>query len=240
MVLNWQMFRLHVVPQLRDATVRSRALGDGNISPWCVPGRLSVAIFSLHASPKGPRTGKAPLPGNISPPCIQNELALAIFARHASEKPRKSPFGNAWRADLAREGPFSLHGPLESCMVRESCHPWVLRLSVLVFRGRGEGGTGGVCGSCADTPLCARRRHQANVSAWGLLRRPLRVAESACLVACVQPLLARGFITLSTLRPQLHRPVRTAAKLAAVCRLPPKTWRCDGVSLNCDCSAVLF
>lgn len=189
MVLNWQMFRLHVVPQLRDATVRSRALGDGNISPWCVPGRLSVAIFSLHASPKGP---------------------------------------------------FSLHGPLESCMVRESCHPWVLRLSVLVFRGRGEGGTGGVCGSCADTPLCARRRHQANVSAWGLLRRPLRVAESACLVACVQPLLARGFITLSTLRPQLRRPVRTAAKLAAVCRLPPKTWRCDGVSLNCDCSAVLF
>ena len=60
-----------------------------------VLGRLAVAIFSLHVSLKGPRTGKAPLPGNISPPCVQNELALAIFARHASEKPRKSPFGNA-------------------------------------------------------------------------------------------------------------------------------------------------
>ena len=51
---------------------------------------------------------------------------------------------------------------------------------------------------------------------------------------------ARGFITPSALLPQIHCPVRTAAKLAAVCRLPPKTWRCDGVSLNCDCSAVLF
>ena len=82
-----------------------------------------MAIFSLHVSQKRPRTGKAPLPGNISPPCIQNELALARSARHASEKPRKSPFGNAWRADLAREGPFSLHGPLESCIPRRSCHP---------------------------------------------------------------------------------------------------------------------
>lgn len=55
------------------------------------------------------------------------------------------------------------------------------------------------------------------------------------------PASARGFITPSALLPQIHRPVRTAAKLAAgLCRLPPKTWRCDGVSLNCHCSAVLF
>ena len=105
------------------AAMRSRAAVRGKISPWCVPRRPSVTIFSLHASPKGPRTGKAPLPGNISPPCIQNELGLARYARHVSEKPRKSPFGNAPRADLAREGPFSLHGPLESCIPRRSCHP---------------------------------------------------------------------------------------------------------------------
>ena len=113
---------LSAVRRRRDVReMRSQAPGDGKFSPWCVLGRLAVAIFSLHASPKGPRTGKAPLPGNISPPCIQNELALARYARHVSEKPRKPPFGNAWRADLAREGPFSLHRPLESCMARESC-----------------------------------------------------------------------------------------------------------------------
>ncbi len=65
--------------------------------------------FSLHASPKGPRTGKAPLPGKIRAPCIQNELALARYARRVSEKPRKSPFRNTPREDLARKGPLSLH-----------------------------------------------------------------------------------------------------------------------------------
>ena len=90
---------LRAAPNVRRrqdfAVVRSWAAIRGNFSPWCVPGRQSVAIFSLHASLKGPRTGKAPLPGNISPPCIQNELALARFARHVSEKRCKSPFGNA-------------------------------------------------------------------------------------------------------------------------------------------------
>ena len=87
---------LSAVRRRRDAReMRSQAPGCGKFSPWCVPGRPFVAIFSLHASPKEPRTGKAPLPGNISPPCIQNELALARYARHVSEKRRKSPFGNA-------------------------------------------------------------------------------------------------------------------------------------------------
>lgn len=38
----------------------------------------------------------------------------------------------------------------------------------------------------------------------------------------------------------LHRPVHITAEAAGLCRLPPKTWSCDGVSLNCRCSAVLF
>ena len=103
--------------------MRSRAAIRGNILARCVPGRLAVAIFSPYASQKGPRTGKAPLPGNISPPCIQNELALARYARHVSEKPCKSPPEDTPREHLAREGPFSLHRPLESCTARESCHP---------------------------------------------------------------------------------------------------------------------
>ena len=53
----------------------------------------------------------------------KNRQFAARFARHASEKPCKQPFGNTPREDLARKGHFSLHGPLESCTARESCHP---------------------------------------------------------------------------------------------------------------------
>ena len=95
----------------------------GKISPRCVSGRQSVASFALHASRKWPRTGKSPVRGKIRAPCIRNELVLAGYARHASEKPRKSPFGNARREDLARKDPFSLHGPLESCTAHRFCHP---------------------------------------------------------------------------------------------------------------------
>lgn len=112
------------------ALMRSQAPCSGNISPWCVLGRQSVASFALHVSQKAPRTGKAPLPGNISPPCIQNELTLARFARHVSEKPCKSPSEDASREYLARKEPFLLHRPLESCTTRESCHSWVFRLGV--------------------------------------------------------------------------------------------------------------
>ena len=107
----------------------SRALADGKMLARCVPGRQSVASFALHASQKWPRTGKSPVRGSILPPCIQNELAMAEYARYASEKPRKPPFGNARREDLARKGLLSLHRPLESCTARESCHPLTTDLS---------------------------------------------------------------------------------------------------------------
>ena len=117
------------LPRQDSAAVRSRALADGKILAKCVPGRQSVANFALHASRKRPRTGKSPVRGKIRAPCIRNELAMAGYARYASEKPRKPPFGNARREDLARQGHFSLHGPLESCTARESCHPLTLDLS---------------------------------------------------------------------------------------------------------------
>ena len=110
-VLNWPMFRSRGVSRFRDATVRSRVPGDGNISPWCVPGRQSVASFALHVSQKVPRTGKAPLPGNISPPCIQNELILARYALHVFKMPCKAPFGNTSRGYLAIKTPFSVRIP---------------------------------------------------------------------------------------------------------------------------------
>ena len=130
-VLNWPMFCSRGVSRLRDATVRSRVPGDGNISPWCVPGRQSVASFALHVSQKVPRTGKAPLPGNISPPCIQNELTLARFARHVSEMPCKSPFGNTPREDLATKGSFRCTDPSNHArranLAIPGCFVWVLR-----------------------------------------------------------------------------------------------------------------
>ena len=136
---RWQNAREMRSPGVRQwqdlAAMRFRAVGHGSISPWCVfggssrgeimprcvPERRSVAAFSLHAFPKGPRTGKAPVRGNISPPCIRNELASARYARHASEKPRKSPSEDTPREDLARKGPFSLRGPFRSCTARGSC-----------------------------------------------------------------------------------------------------------------------
>ena len=120
----WTLSRLEVRLCWQDATaIRPQAVRHGNKYPQCVLGRLAMAIYRRYAFPNvqqwqlfrfmHPKSGlgqeKAPLPGNISPPCIQNELMLARYARHASEKPCKSPFGNAQREDLAREGPFSLH-----------------------------------------------------------------------------------------------------------------------------------
>ena len=102
--------------------VRSRVPCRGKIPPRCVPGRQSVAGFALHASRKRPRAGKSPVRGKIRTPCIRNELALARYACHVSEKPCKSPLEDTPREDPARKGRFSLHGPLESCTARESCH----------------------------------------------------------------------------------------------------------------------
>ena len=107
----------------RSSRMRFRATGSGRIPPRCVPGHQSVASFALHASRKRPRTGKSPVRDKIRAPCIRNELALAGYARHASEKPCKQPFGDTPREDLAMKGPLSLHGPLESCTARRSCHP---------------------------------------------------------------------------------------------------------------------
>ena len=60
--------------------------------------------------------------GKISTLCIPRHPAMAGYARDASEKPRKPPPEDTPREDLARKGRFSLHGPLESRIVRRSCH----------------------------------------------------------------------------------------------------------------------
>ena len=172
-----------------------RALTDGKMPVKCVPGRLAMArlrpgafpggnpwhFFSLHVSKKGPRTRKGGLRGKICAPCIQNELALARCARHVSEKPRKSPSEDTPREDLARKRRFSLHGPLESCIVRRSCHPppnsasdrshgaalmggGTGRGRLLVGRGDAAKGVRGVvgCRALTEKPASAKRRLQVS------------------------------------------------------------------------------
>ena len=107
----------------------------------------------------------------------ENGLALARYARHASEMPRKPPSEDTPREDLARKGPFSLHGPFESRTARESCHPppngasdrnhgaalmggGTGRGRLLVGRGDAAKGVRGVvgCRALTEKPASAKRR----------------------------------------------------------------------------------
>ena len=121
----------------RSSRMRSRATGSGNILARYVPKCLAVARFRRGAFPgvnpwqvlrsMHPESGlgreNRQFVARFAHHASENGLALARYARYASEKPRKPPFGNARREDPARKGPFSLHGPLESCTARRSCRP---------------------------------------------------------------------------------------------------------------------
>ena len=171
--------------------MRSRATGSGNILARCVLECLAVAGFRRGAFPGGspwqvlrsmhPESGlgreNRQFAARFARHASENGLALAGYARHASEMPRKQPFGNTPRGDLARKGPFSLHGPLESCIVRRSCHPppnsasdrnhgaalmggGTGRGRLLVGRGDAAKGVCGVvgCRALTEKPASAKRR----------------------------------------------------------------------------------
>ena len=126
-----------VRPWQDSAAVRSRATGSGNILARCVLGGLAATRFRRGASPgvnpwqvlrsMHPESGlgreNRQFAARFARHASENGLPLARYARHASEKPRKPPFGNAPREDLAMKGPLLLHGPLESCTARRSCRP---------------------------------------------------------------------------------------------------------------------
>ena len=126
-----------VRPWQDSAAVRSRATGSGNIFARCVLGGLAATRFRRGASPgvnpwqvlrsMHPESGlgreNRQFAARFARHASENGLPLARYARHASEKPRKPPFGNAPREDLAMKGPLLLHGPLESCTARRSCRP---------------------------------------------------------------------------------------------------------------------
>ena len=228
MVLNWQMFRLHVVPQLRDATVRSRALGDGNISPWCVPGRLSVASFSLHASQKWPRAGK-------SAPSWQH-----ITAMH----PKRAGVGKIC-APCIRKAPQIA---FRECIARRSCQGGALFAAltprimhdarILPFlgvsfgccgRGEGRGGArgAGAAHAARAPPLCARQR--------GVFAGSPHAASS-----CPRP---RARCSCCRARPRVRRarcPPPSGARtfrgaLCEVSALASRRWVCPSPSTRCLC-----
>ena len=82
------------------AAMRSWAAVRGNILARCVPGRLAVAIISLHASQKWPRAGKSAPPwqhiaavhpkragfGKVCAPCIRKAPQIA-FRECAARRP---------------------------------------------------------------------------------------------------------------------------------------------------------
>ena len=104
-VLNWPMFRSRGVSRLRDATVRSQVPGDGNISPWCVPGRQSVASFALHVSQKVPRTGKSPVRGKIRAPCIRKRAGLGRICAPCIRKALQTAVWEYTARRSCHEGP---------------------------------------------------------------------------------------------------------------------------------------
>ncbi len=121
----------------RSSRMRSRATGSGNILARCVLGGLAATRFRRGAFPgvnpwqvlrsMHPESGlgreNRQFMARSARHASENGLPLARYARHASEMPRKSPSEDTPREDLARKGHFSLHGPLESCTARRSCHP---------------------------------------------------------------------------------------------------------------------
>ena len=97
--LPWQDF----------AAVRSRAAIRGNFFTPCIPKGASDEKRGASWQDSRAMHPKRAGFGKMCAPCIRNA--------------RKSPSEDTPREYLARKGHLSLHGPLESCIVRRSCHP---------------------------------------------------------------------------------------------------------------------
>ena len=92
--------------------MRSRGSIRGNISPRCVPGRQSVAIFSPHASQKRPRTGKSPVHGKIRAPCIRKRAPFGKICAPCIRKAPQTAFRERTARRSCQEGPlFAARAP---------------------------------------------------------------------------------------------------------------------------------
>ena len=211
----------------------------------CVPGCLTMTIFCPGVSQKRPRTGKGPLRGNISPPCIQNELALARYACHVSEKPCKSPLEDTPREYLARKGPFSLHGALESCTTCRFCHDSAFaRPCERKARGAGYRKCTSHCGRRPHPPHDRARLRQpcAIMGGWGSVAGGATHDRQCCgertVRHCVCASCPAASARLQRVSCQRHPPARSnlrRRRFSAAAR--PMTAACShGVS--CSAAAV--
>ena len=98
-------------------------LAMARLCPDAFPGGNPWQFFHSMYPKRGLGREKGGFVARFARHASENGLPLAGYARHASEMPRKSPSEDTPREDLAGKGPFSLHGPLESCTARRSCHP---------------------------------------------------------------------------------------------------------------------
>ena len=65
---------------------------------------------------------KSPLPGKIFARCLLRRRFAGLFGYMARISCQSQLISDAWRANLARKGRFSLHGPLLGYMERKTCH----------------------------------------------------------------------------------------------------------------------
>ena len=84
--------------------MRSQVPCRGKIPPRCVPGRQSVAIFSLHASRKWPRTRKGRLRGKIRAPCIRKRAGFGKICAPCIRKAPQTAVGGCTARRSCREG----------------------------------------------------------------------------------------------------------------------------------------
>ena len=225
----------------------------GKISPWCIPRRSPMAKCSRTALP-GVRQwqdvaamrSRAAIRGSFFASCVpegaSDGKSTSSRQHIAAMHPKRAGFGKIF-APCIRKAPQT---GVRECTARIPCREGALfaaraphimhgakilpflgaRLSALIFFGRGR------CSRFAHPPASCSRPSCARSCA----RSPS--APPAPCPRCWVCLPRRPRAASS--RPHLCRRVRDGAETAGSCRLPQKTWRCDGVSLNCRCSAVLF
>ena len=235
------------------AAVRFRALADGKMLAKCVPPASDsgeISLWRVFGLPAMARYRRDAFPGGDPWQLFrfmrsrrglgrEKRQFAAPYRRHVSKMswlrqdiramhPKSPANGRSGmhRANiLPRRGPFRCAGPSHHARREDLAIPRCSFERFDLFR------AGAVLAVCAPPASCSRPS-----CARSCARSPS--APPAPCPRCWVCLPRRPRAASS--RPHLCRRVRDEAETAGSCRLPQKTWRCDGVSLNCRCSAVLF
>ena len=240
--------------------MRLPASDSGKMSPRCVPRLPALAVFRRDAFPGGDPWQFFRLMRSRRGLGREKRRFVATFRRHASEtgwfwqdmrvmhpkSPANSRLGMHRAKILPLSGPFPVrdpritHGGQILPFLGASFERFDLsRAGRLAVRASlaGRLAVRALLPPCVGWRGCFAGSPTRNFE----LSPHLRVRCSRCRAAPrALPPRPRRTVELAARVPDAPAPVRVATELAVACRLPQKTWRCDGVSLNCRCSAVLF